>query len=187
MNSLYGNFRNFKFTDVWDNAEDFVTDYKDCGLYTTLNCITDDNAELLFYLLYARYGNSVIASSDVHQFGYKVFATIFQYGPAWEKNLSIQKSLRDLQLADIIQGSTAKNKHAFNPSNAPSSSDMDYWNEQVTTEYSKSKLDGYALLTALLEKDVTEDFLSKFKKLFLTVVEPEKPLWYITDLITEEN
>ena len=47
--SLYGNYRQYKFTDVYDNADDFVADYKDNGFPTT---IKDDSANVLFYLLY---------------------------------------------------------------------------------------------------------------------------------------
>ena len=33
----------------------------------------------------------------------------------------------------------------------------------------------------LLSSDVTENFLGKFRKLFLKIVQPTVPLWYITD------
>ena len=49
-------------------------------------------------------------------------------------------------------------------------------NEQVT----KGVLDGYAELLALLESDVTEDFLSKFSKLFKRFVSPYTEL-YVTE------
>lgn len=65
-------------TEIWDNAADFVADYKTAGIPAT---ITDANATTLFYLLYARYGNSPIANYDEEQFKYKVFSVIFQYGP----------------------------------------------------------------------------------------------------------
>ena len=35
---------------------------------------------------------------------------------------------------------------------------------------------------ALVEKDVTEEFMNKFKKLFLIIVEPQLPLWYLTEV-----
>ena len=40
----------------------------------------------------------------------------------------------------------------------------------------------------LLSSDVTEKFLGKFRKLFLKIVQPTVPLWYIDNLNeTEEN
>lgn len=30
--SLYGNYRNLKFTDVYDNVEDFLKDYHNVGV-----------------------------------------------------------------------------------------------------------------------------------------------------------
>ena len=73
---------NYTFTDVFDNVVDFVNEYKGSGLYTEINTISDENLNLTFYLLYARYGNSAITNRDVHQFKYKLFSTIFMYGPA---------------------------------------------------------------------------------------------------------
>ncbi len=46
------------------------------------------------------------------------------------------------------------------------------------TKNKRSKIEGYALVESLLKRDVTEEFLSKFKKLFRTIVEPELPLLY---------
>ena len=56
----------------------------------------------MYYLLYARYGNTPIANYDQTQWKYKMFSIIFQYGPTWEKRLSIQDTLRGLQISDLV-------------------------------------------------------------------------------------
>jgi hypothetical protein len=33
----------------------------------------------------------------------------------------------------------------------------------------------------MIRSDVTEEFIVKFRKLFIQVVQPELPLWYITE------
>lgn len=187
---LYGNYRNRKFTDIWGNVDAFLSDYQNNGISTT---ITDASATLLFYLLYARYGNSTVASSDENQFRYKIFSTIFMYGPTWEKRLEIQKSVRELDLEELMDGGKAVYNTALNPGQpvaggqgAPvgegtnTLDELTYINQQNTTKYKKSKVDAYAVILNLLETDVTEAFINKFKKLFLTVVTPELPLWYRT-------
>lgn len=80
-NSMIPQYSTVLFTDVWDNAAEFVSDYKSSGLYDTNNKISDTSATTLYYLLYARYGNSPLANRDITQFQYKVFSIIFQYGP----------------------------------------------------------------------------------------------------------
>lgn len=85
-------------TQVWDSAAKFVLDYNAVGIPTT---ISDQNATTLYYLLYARYGNTPIANYDEEQFKYKIFSIVFQYGPTWEKKLSVQETLRGLSLADL--------------------------------------------------------------------------------------
>lgn len=187
-NSLYGKYyRQVKFTDVWGDAPTFVSEYNSSGIETT---ISDTTATTLYYLLYSRYGNNVIASSDTNRFKYDVWATIFSYGPTWEKRLEIQEKLRDLTDDDLFAGATQIYNHAYNPGTAPSTNYIDELpaiNEQNTSKHKKDKMSGYAMLISLLETDVTERFLDKFKKLFLNVVQPELPLWYATETTTDDS
>lgn len=89
------------FTDVWDEAEKFTDDLADSPFAGVL---TSANQTLLYYLLYAKYGNSPIANRDENQFKYKVFGTIFQYGPTWQKRLNIQETLRGLTEQQLLAG-----------------------------------------------------------------------------------
>ena len=179
--SLYGNFRTRTFVEIWNNEEEFANDYNNNGIPVSISSVS---LKTLFYLLYARYGNSNIASSDENQFKYKVFSTIFMYAPAWEKRLDIQKKLRELSDEEIMKGSTAIYNSALNPSTAPSTAaleELPYINQQNATKYKKAKMDAYATLYALIETDVTEELIGKFKKLFITIVEPDRALWYKTE------
>lgn len=181
--NLYGNFPNRTFADIFPDLDVFMTEYKNSGLYADPNKMEDTNITTLYYLLYARYGNSVISSYDETQFMYKVFSTMFMYGPTWEKRLYIQGKVRTLDENQIIIGSKRINNRSYNPSTAPTTdtlNELTTINEQVTDGWKKSLLEGYANLMALVDTDVTEEFISKFKKLFITVVEPNLPLWYKT-------
>lgn len=180
MNSYYGNYRQRKFDDVFDNAADFLDEWKDSGLYKN-GLIADTSITTLFFLLYARYGNSIIAASDENRFAYNLFSIIWQYGPSWEKRLDIQSKLRALTDDDLAKGTQAIYNEALNPQMTPGTdtlASLEYINSQRTTNYKKSKMDAYTQLWSLIDLDVTEDFLSKFKKLFMVVVSPELPLWY---------
>lgn len=187
---LYGNYRNRKFTDIWGTVDEFMWDYTapDADVESVngiIPTITGGNAELLYYLLLARYANSTIASSDENQFKLKVFSIIFMYGPTWEKRLQLQREIRDLNIEEVLDGGKAIYNSAFNPSQAPSTDTLEelpFINQQNTTKYKKSKVDAYAIILNLLETDVTSEFLDRFKPLFLTVVSPELPLWYVTNL-----
>lgn len=185
MDSIYGNYRQKKFTDVFGNFSDFREFYNSSGISPT---ISSKNLETLYYLLYARYGNSTIASSDTNQFKYKLFGIIFCYGPTWEKRLGIQIKLRELTIDELMKGSTQINNQAFHPGSAPSTQtteELEAINAQHVTKYKKDKLSAYAHLMELLETDVTNEFLERFKKLFLVVVSPELPLWYETEINEE--
>ena len=179
-NSLYGNYRTRKFTEIYNTVDKFLNDYNTVGIPKT---ITEDTARTLYYLLYARYGNSSIANNDENQFKYKLFSIVFMYAPTWEKRLEIQQTLRGLTEDEILKGSKQITNHSYNPSTEPSTDTLEELttiNEQNTNQFKKSKLDGYNILWNLLSTDVTESFISTFKKCFLVVVEPQEPLWYET-------
>lgn len=174
------------FSDIWEDKDDFLADYQNIGIPTT---ISTSSATTLYYLLFARYGNSPIANYDEAQFKYKMFAVIFQYGPTWEKKLAIQTALRGLQEADLIAGSKAIYNTALNPEGAPSTgttTELDYINSQNTTNYKKSKMDAYGQLWELLE-DVTEEFIVKFKYCFKQFVAPSRTFIYVTEEEDEEE
>lgn len=145
------------------------------------NNVSDGALLTLYYLLYSEYGNSVIASSDENQFKYQVFSTIFEYGPTWEKRLEIQNKLRELTDGDLEQGTKTIYNKALNPGNTPSTDELSYINEQTTSNIKRGKLDKYTELYSILDTDVTRDFITKFKKYFLQIVIPEKPLFYVSE------
>lgn len=180
--TVYGNYRTRKFADIWPSADAFIQDYQASAIPQKLEVA---DARTLYYLLYARYGNSSIANSDENQFKYKIFSTIYIGGATWAKKQEIQDKLRAMTEDEILAGTKAINNHAYNPQTAPATDtveELNYINEQNTTKYKKSKLDGYALLWAILNDGVTERFLREFRYHFLVVVEPQVPLWYVTDI-----
>ena len=119
------------FTDIWNRVSEFLYDYQHVGIPTT---ISTTNATTLYYLLYARYANNPIANYDEEQFKYKVMSIIFQYGPTWEKRLSVQQTLRGLQIEDLVGDGTfsqlfghqgANNSNTTNSSNSTRTIDND--------------------------------------------------------------
>jgi hypothetical protein len=184
--NLFGNHINRKFGQVFSEYEVFADGYKNSGVYDTNNTITDKHLELVYYLLYARYGNSTISYIDEEQFKYAVYSTIFMYGPSWEAKLKTQEALREL-LNDpdkLVLGAQAIYNHSTNPSTVPSTTDftpLKTIDDQNTSQFKKGKLDAYAIATELLKADVTEAFIAKFAKLFIRVVQPNVPLWYVEE------
>lgn len=184
--TLYGSYRTKRFGDVWSTPNEFIMDYINNGIPKTIPIDVEGKSDAgsiinLYFLLYARYGNDVIASSDLKRFKMNLFAIVWQYGPNWAKNLEIQHKLRELTDEEITQGSVQIYNQADNPSTDPStdtSEYLQYIKSQNTSINKKGKLEGYALLDSLLKRDVTQEFLNRFKPLFKTVVEPEEILLY---------
>lgn len=180
--TIYGSFRGRTFTEYYPNVEEFITDYQSLGIPALLST---DTARTLYYLLYAYYGNSVVSSSDANRFRYNLFSIIWQYGPTWEKRLEIQTKVRALTDDEIFSGSKQIANHAYNPSTAPSTaslSELEYIDQQNTMSWRRSKLEGYSQLAMMLDTDVTAEFLRQFRRLFITIVEPQAPLVYDTEV-----
>lgn len=183
-NSPYRTYRTRKFTEIFATADDFVTGYIYSGIPQS---ITQQSAKTLYYLLFAKHGNDPIKNADETQFKYKVWSTIFMYGPSWQKQLEVQQALRELTEDELREGAISINNEALNPGTAPSAdafSPLPNINRQVGSRSKVSKVHGYALLMELLKKDVTADFLEKFDKLFTDA--PAYGLLYETEVESDD-
>ena len=170
--------RPLKFGEVYNDADIFFEDYQNMGIPTT---IKEASCKTLFYLLYAKYGSSHFANTNLVQSKLKIFSTIFKYGPTWEKKLEIQEELRDLDLDDLREGVKQITNHANNPNTAPSTSaleELEYIDEQHAVNYKKNTVDAYANLWNMLATDVTEEFLNRFNKIFTFVTLEENAYLY---------
>lgn len=177
-NSYYGGYRTRTFQEIWNSSEEFLSFLTTCDVPLK---ITEQSAETLYYLLYARFGNSHIASSDENQFRYQIASTIFMYGPTWEKRLEVQDNLRKLSLDELRIGSKSIYNSALNPGTAPTTSTLDELpaiNSQNTSNKKKSVVAAYADLWELLKTDVSKKFIEQFKAYFIKVLEPDYPLLY---------
>ncbi len=180
-NSLYGNYRTNKFSEIYEDYESFQSDFVQSPYN---NCISIESLKLTYYLLYGQYGNTPIANSDENQFKFKLFGIIFMYGPGWEKQLEIQNKLRGLTEDDILQGQKQIYNHSFNPSTAPTTgtlTELTTIDDQNTTNVKRSKINAYAELYSVIKIDVTKQYLDRFNNCFIRIVEPQLPLWYETD------
>lgn len=183
-NSYYGSYRTRTFADIFSSFDEFELAYNEVGL------TIDFNAEYLtlkqlYLMLYAHYGNSHIAYSDENQFKYYLFSILFQHGPRALKKREIQIEMTKLTQEEILSGGKTIYNHSFNPSTAPSTSTIEELltiNDQNTANYRKSKLTGLATLNEALSRDVIDDFIHKFKKLFIKVLAPDYPLLYETEV-----
>lgn len=178
-------YTNVKLTDVWSEADTFVNDCQNCGIPMP---VTEQSLTTLFYLLYARYGNDIIASSDVNRFKYAVYSIIFESGGMWQRKIEIQDKLRQLDESDLMTGSTQIYNNATNPGTKVDGTGLlSGINNQNQTFNKRDKMNAYGMLYETLRDDVTSTFLSKFNKLFLKVVAPQVPLWYATQISEEEG
>ena len=190
--TLYTQGRTRTFTEIFPTVEEFTSFYNNCGIPPSF--LKETSISTLYYLICSYYANSRIASSDESRFKYNVMSIIFQYGPTWEKNLEVQTYLRTIDITKDEWLDAAKQvmNVSLNPATDPATDSfqtLDTINQQQMNLRRKGKLEGLAVLSSLLETDVTGTFLTKFKKLFRTFTYNSKPLLYATypENYTEEN
>lgn len=171
--------RHKHFSQFWGyDVDAFLADCKASGIPLK---ISDDTAKTAYWLLLAEFANSTIANQDENQFKNRLYATIFRYGPTWEKRLEIQDAIRALTDEDISVGIKQIINKAEHPGTMPSTSSLEaleYISEQNVVNSKRDKLTAYNALSALLETDVTAAFIDRFRPLFMKVVAPERPLLY---------
>lgn len=181
MNSLYGRYRTVTFSNIWSDEATFRSELMNSKLYNSN--FTQSSITKLYYLLYAEYGNSHIASSDPNQFKYKLYAIVFNEGMKWQKSLEIQDKLEKLNESEIKEATRSVRTFGYNPGEGGIRLDesgdatLNYINEQNSSKYLQGNIQAYTNYLSSL-KDVTTSFINKFQKLFLTVVQPERPLLY---------
>lgn len=188
-NTFYSYFRTPTFSEVFSTFEEFKTAYNELGLTYTM---ADDYLRSLYVLLLGRYANSHIASSSVDVFKIQVGSIIYEYGPTWEKRMELQKELRNMTTDDYREGTGTIHNHSFNPSTPPGTLSDDILttiDDQNTTRYKKSKLEGLNIGYSSLVTDVTEMFITRFRRLFVKVLMTGNPLLYATyeDNIIQED
>lgn len=180
------------FCEIYNNPEDFLADWKVSGIYEvtkktisgeTVGVVSDDSVRLLFFLLYQKYGNNPIANYDITQFQYKVWATIFQYGPSWEKRLDIQDKLRSLSEDRLLSGTKMIYNHAYNTTAdmTNTENELSTINDQNTSNVKKGIVDAYTQLWEMIATDVTSEFLNRFARLFKQFVRPDVSHIYVTE------
>lgn len=183
-NSLYGNYRTRTFADVYPDIDSFVHQVIFSGLDIGEGEKVETRLKQLYYLLYGMYGNSHIAYSDENQFKYRLYGIIFEYFPTWSKKLDVQDDLRGLTDEQIALGSKQVYNKALNPGGVtPTGIDdeINTINEQTVAKSKRGVLERKSLYSAMLNTDFNQYFLARFRTLFLTVVQPELPLWYETE------
>lgn len=184
-NSLYGNFRTRTFAEIWPSSQDFLNDFLPNPLNAIYeNMIESQYAEMLYYHLFARYGNSHIANSDENQFKFKVYSIFARFGPTWLARYKIQMELRDTSSEALSIGSKQIYNKAYNPAEYVGTGindEIQTLNEQTVAKSQRGVLETRAVQLDLIETDITGPFIERFKDLFVIVVQPRVPLWYETD------
>lgn len=180
---LYGNQRTRTFAEIYPTIDDFKAAY-DSNPFATATNINDSEITKIYYLLYANYGNSSICSSDEYRFELKLFSIIYQYGPIYIQKKIIQEKIVDTPYNDFKTGGKVIYNTALNPNIAPSTdtlTELPYINNQNTNNYVKSDAESMQIKWDLMDDNLESEFLAKFKPLFLKIVNPTVPLWYISE------
>ena len=190
---IYGSYINMTFSQIFPSIDDFKKNWNDApnGLKyetfegNTKETLTEDQLETIYYLLASEYMNSPIASNSVDRFKMIMNQYLFAQGPKYFKKLQIQTDLRNLDIKELREGSRMIYNKAFNDASKENIGDIDYMadyvNEQNVSMSKRNKAEALYAQYSILRSDITSDFINVFRRLFLVVVSPTKPLYYATE------
>lgn len=189
--SYYGNFRTRMFAEIFPDVDEFKDFYDDCGVPDVLLGDGTENdpyanydINAIYFLLISYYANSHICSSDENRFKLQLMSIIYEAAPVWQREMVLQDKILKLSDDDVLKGAKAIYNHAMHPDTAPSTgrlTELEYIDDQNTTNWQKEKAKGYAEAKDLLDPNICSRFMAKFKKLFITISYPDWPLLYATE------
>lgn len=186
-NSPYGLQRQLNFSNVFSDINKW-NEYFNEICVKNMNYPsreqTAKNINTLYYLLYGEYGNSTFSGSDINQAIYKLFGIVYKYGPTWEKEIETQDKLRRLTDEELEMGVTSIFNQAANNGGQPTTQNIEELlgiDNQTVSKYKKDKIRKYLDLELVIKRDVTNDFLIKFRVLFKKITATIEPLFYETE------
>ncbi len=187
MDSYYGNFRTRTFSEIFPDVTEFSTFYTTCGVPQNLLTgagYTSFGISTIYWLLISNFANDHIKSSDENRFKLKLMSIIFEAGPQWQRAMKLQADIMGMTDSELLVGSKAIYNHAMHPDTTPSTAqltELEYIDDQNTTNYRKDKI--LALVNAIdvLDTQICERFINRFRKLFINVVYPDYPLLYVSE------
>ena len=176
------------FADVFPDFESFKYCFDNDFEAYAKDCISADSLKTLYWILYSRYCDNPIVNYSEINFKAKMVSNTYQKGPAWERKLSLQKSLRDLTDDELVKGARTIFNRAVHPETEPGTDtdeELDYINAQDVSKQRRSKLDAYSYLQDVLKTDVTEEFVKSYAKLFSKFVSPTVTRIYVNEIEEE--
>lgn len=184
MNQIYNQQR---FCEIYPTANDFLADFERMPTDNTRSILgipvklTDADLKTTYYLIFSRFGNTAINTNfDLARWKMNLQTIIYSYGPEYFKKMEIQDTVRNLTLSDLQTGRKTIMNTAMNPEVDPSTAsleELDYINQQNTSNSKLSKADAYGLQWEMLHARITDDFILKFRPLFSKFTLKDKPLW----------
>ena len=159
-----------KLNQVWKTPNELKQALKNSY---AKDCLSDENAEVLSNLLFAKYANSRISNSSVEQFKLKMWSVVFRYGPSWEAKLKIQDQVRSINDEDLEKGDTIISS-SYDPNGQFGCSENEIYGDNLRSQSASvsklSKLKALSQKWTMIESDVTTAFINAFKECFTTVV-----------------
>lgn len=182
--SSFGLYRTRTFGQIFPDSTSFSAFYNanpvPARLMSGVDYATYD-ISVIYGLLVSEFFASHIAFSSEDWFKMKLMQIIYEYGPAWQREMALQDKLMKLSDTDLVTGAKAIHNHAAHPSTAPATATLDeveYIDDQSTTNWKKEKLKAYMDARNVIDDSVTREFISRFKKLFVRFIYADDPVEY---------
>ena len=175
-------YNELTFDDIYPDSATFIADMGVLGIPKNME---DPDYTIIWSLLEASYGDTPLSSNyNETRWKMKIQSIIWQYGPEWKRKLEIQDKLRTLTDDEILTGTKTIYNHAYNPSEEPSTQsleELNYINDQNTTNYKLNKMQAYTALWGYLSSDMTKEFIDRFKPVFSKFTMRDVPLFLYSD------
>lgn len=181
--TYFGGYDTRTLSDIFPTPDDLKAVYE--SLFGTREQILADKWSVIYAMIFSRYADSHIKSYSEDKFKLQLCSIIFEHGPVALKKYDIQLKLRQLSEEELALGTTQVFNQAMHDAAVPETTnttwETPFINSQNVNKTKKSKINMYAELWTILDSRIFEDFLSKFRKLFVAFG-PGYALEYTTEV-----
>lgn len=173
-----------KFSDLWQSALEFTEDMHPLMTEGFDTELTAAQCNRLFYELSARYTDGHIRYTNIMQFKLKLGALLSTYGPLYFQQLALIKDASSRTIEDYLRDGKVLTAVADNNNSMPavgSENELPYTNAQSVTNSTRAIDVALSVKRGLLRDEVSNAFYNRFKELFISILIPQTPLWFVTE------
>lgn len=173
-----------KFGEIWVDEPTFTAEMFKLMTDAYDTTLTEAQCKRLFYELSARFTGSNVRYTDEFQFKLRLGSIMSQYGPLYFSNLELVAQAQGTELDQFMTAGKTLMNAAQNNATLPgvgTDQELPYVNSQNVVNTKRAIDIALDAKKSFLRDEFTKQFYTRFNELFISIIYPQMPMWFITE------